>query len=119
MDQQQVQSLEIALIGVLFVVHIVRLSRRQSISFRYTIGWLSLCAISLFAGILVPVVSPIAGYLKIDSFALIATVAIVVLLAICIQLSISISGLQRNQQRLNEDLAITKLEIEKSRDHKE
>jgi len=119
MSQQAVQGLEIAVVALVFVLLVIRLSRRQSISFRYTVGWLSLCAISLFAGLLIPVVSPLAQFLQIDALTLIAAGSIVVLLAICIQLSISISGLQRQVQRINEDLAITKLEIEKSRDHKE
>jgi len=119
MSQQTAQAIEIAVVALMFALVVIHLSRKQLISFRYTIGWLSLCAISLFAGLLVPVISPIAKFLQIDAFAFVAAVAIVILLAICIQLSISISGLQRQVQRINEDLAITKLEIEKSRDHKE
>jgi len=119
MSQQTAQAVEIAVVALMFGLVVIRLSHKQSISFRYTVGWLSLCTISLFAGLLVPVISPIAKILQIDAFAFVAAVAIAILLAICIQLSISISGLQRQVQRINEDLAITKLEIEKSRDHKE
>jgi len=119
MSQQTAQAIEIAVVALIFALMIIRLSRRQSISFRYTIGWLSLCAVSLFGSLLIPVISPLSKFLQIDALTLIAAGSIIILLAICIQLSISISGLQRNQQRLNEDFAITKLEIEKSRDHKE
>jgi len=118
-SQQTAQGIEIAVIAVAFALLVMHLSRKQLISFRYTVGWMSLCVISLFAGLLIPVVSPLAEFLQIDALTLIAAGAIIVLLAICIQLSISISGLQRQLQRVNEDLAITKLEIEKSRDHKE
>jgi len=119
MSQQTAQGLEIAVVALAFALLVIQLSRTQKISFRYTIGWLSLCAISLFAGLLIPVISPLAKFLQIDALTLIAAGSVAVLLAICIQLSISISGLQRQLQRMNEDLAITKLEIEKSRYHKE
>lgn len=119
MSQQTAQGIEIAVVAVVFALLVIRLSRRQLISFRYTVGWISLCAISLFAGLLVPVITPLAKLLRIDALTLIAAGSIIVLLAICIQLSISISGLQKQVQRINEDLAITKLEIEKSHDHKE
>jgi len=119
MSQQAAQGLEIAAVALIFALLVIRLSHKQSISFRYTVGWLTLCTVSLFAALLVPAVSPIAKFLQIDAFAFVAAVAIVILLLICIQLSISISGLQRQVQRINEDLAITKLEIEKSHDHKE
>jgi len=119
MSQQTAQGIEIAVVAVVFALLVMRLSRRQLISFRYTVGWMSLCAIILFGGLLIPVVSPVAEFLQIDALTLIAAGSIIVLLVICIQLSISISGMQRQLQRINEDLAITKLEIVKSRDHEE
>jgi len=119
MSQQTAQGVEIAVVAVAFALLVIQLSRTQKISFRYTIGWLLLCAIGLFASLLIPVTSPLAGFLQIDVLTLIAAGSIVVLLAICIQLSISISGLQRQLQRMNEDLALVKLEMEKSRDHEE
>jgi len=112
-------ALEIAVIAILFGLHIIRLSRLQRISFRYTVGWLALSAITLFAGILVPVISPVANYLKIAPFVLLASGAITVLLVICIQLTVSISFLQRGQQKMNEEVAFARLEIEKLRDRKE
>jgi hypothetical protein len=39
-------------------------------------------------------------------------------LSLCIQLSISISGLQRQLRRLNEDLALQKRELDELRDSK-
>jgi hypothetical protein len=52
--------------------------------------------------------------LQLDAFSLVGAVAIIVLLALCVQLSISISGLQRQVQLLNEDLAMHKKAVEDS-----
>jgi hypothetical protein len=52
--------------------------------------------------------------LQLDAFALIGASAIIILLALCIQLSISISGLQKQVQQLNEDLALHKKVVEDS-----
>jgi hypothetical protein len=106
MSQQTIQLLEIALVALVFAAAILRLSRRQLISFRYTIGWLALCGVALLAGLLIPVVGPVARWMQVDEFTLVAAVAVVLLIAVCIQLSISISGLQRQVQKLGEDIAI-------------
>jgi len=110
MSQQTVQLIEIAVVAVVFAAAILRLSRRQLVSFRYTIGWLALCGVALLAGLLIPLVGPLAGWLRIDEFTLVAAVAVVLLIAVCIQLSISISGLQRQLQKLGEDIAILREE---------
>ena len=110
MSQQTVQLIEIAVVAVVFAATILRLSRRQLVSFRYTIGWLALCGVALLAGLLIPLVGPLAGWLRIDEFTLVAAVAVVLLIAVCIQLSISISGLQRQLQKLGEDIAILREE---------
>ena len=116
MSQQVAQAIEIAVAALIFAVVIIRLSRQQSISFRYTVGWLVLCGISMFAGLLIPIIKPLASRLQLDAFTLVGASAIIVLLALCIQLSISISGLQRQLHQVNEDLALFKKEVDKSRD---
>ena len=45
---QKIHAIEIAIVACLFAVAIVVLSKRGRISFRYTIGWLALCALSAF-----------------------------------------------------------------------
>jgi hypothetical protein len=60
-------------------------------------------------------VKPLATKLQLDAFALIGACAIIILLALCIQLSISISGMQKQLQQLNEDLALQKKAAEDSR----
>jgi hypothetical protein len=75
-------------------------------------GWLALCVISAFTGLLIPAIKPLATKLQLDAFTLIGSSAIVILLALCVQLSISISGLQRQMQKLNEDIALHKNAVE-------
>ena len=114
MSQQVVQAIEIAAVALVFTISILYLARRQRISFRYTIGWLTLCVVSAFTGLLIPLIKPLATKLQLDAFALIGACAIIILLALCIQLSISISGLQKQLQQLNEDLALQKKVVEDS-----
>ena len=114
MSQQVVQAIEIAAVALVFTISILYLARRQRISFRYTIGWLTLCVVSAFTGLLIPLIKPLATKLQLDAFALIGACAIIILLALCIQLSISISGLQKQLQQLNEDLAVQKKVVEDS-----
>jgi hypothetical protein len=118
-SQQRVQAIEIAIVACLFAVAVVVLSSKGRISFRYTIGWLTLCALSAIGGLLLQVIEPLSQKLKLDAFSFVGALAVIVLLGLCIQLSISISGLQRQLRRLNEDLAIQKKEIDDLRDSKQ
>ena len=115
MSQHVAQALEIAAVAVVFILSILYLAQKQRISFRYAIGWLTLCIIAGFTGLLIPIFEPLAAKLQIDAFALIGAGAIIVLLSLCIQLSISISGLQKQVSLLNEDLALQKKAVEEAR----
>ena len=114
MSQEVAQALEIAVVALLFTLTILYLAKMQRISFRYTMGWLALCVISAFTGLLIPLIKPLATKLQLDAFALIGASAIIILLALCIQLSISISGLQKQVLQLNEDIALHKKAVEDS-----
>ena len=118
-SQQRVQAIEIAIVASLFAIAVVRLSRRGNISFRYTIGWMSLCALSAVGGLLIPVIEPLSRKFQLDAFSLVGALAVIVLLGLCIQLSISISGLQSQLRRLNEDMALQKKELDDLRDSKQ
>ena len=119
MSQERVQALEIAVVALGFAAVIVGLSRKERISFRYTVGWLILSILSATGGLLLPVIEPISKELQLDAFSLVGALAVIVLLSLCIQLSISISGLQRQLRKLNEDFAIQKKEISDLRDPKQ
>ena len=112
MSRQAVQILEVATIAVLMGSFILAIARRQLISFRYTIGWLCLCGVTLLGALLVPVVEPIAKFLKVDPLTVVCGSAFLILLAICVQLSISISGLQRQLHDVNEVVALLRDKVE-------
>jgi uncharacterized protein YacL len=113
-SQELLQTLLAGLLGVVFAFVILRLARRQRLSFRYTVGWLVLATVGICAGLLVPLVAPAADALKVTPAALLSIVAMVVLLAICVQLSISISGLQEQIRRLTEESAEIRLDLDES-----
>jgi len=92
-------------------VSVYVLSRRGRINFRYTLGWIVLCALGILGGALVPMVAPVARFLKITPAAFVSSGAVFIVLAICVQFSISISGMQEQIRRLTEDLAHLKLTV--------
>ncbi len=115
MSTQTLQVLLAALASVIAAAVIVRLARRQLLSFRYTLGWLVLAALGVFAGIAIPLVAPIASALSVSPAALLAVGAAVLVLVISIQLSISISGLQQQNRTLTEELARLRQRIDEQR----
>jgi hypothetical protein len=118
-SQQRLQAIEIAIVACLFAIAVISLSRRGRISFRYTIGWLTLCLLSALGGLFLPVIEPLSRKFQLDAFSLVGALAVIVLLSLCIQLSISISGLQSQLRRLNEDIALQKKELDDLRDSKQ
>lgn len=101
-----------AIMGVSQIVIVYRLARRGLISFRYATGWLLLGILGLISIALIYVLNPIAGFLDLSPIALIVLLAIILLVSICIQLSISISGLHDRQNRVAEEIAHLKLRID-------
>lgn len=112
MSNKVAQILQIAIIAVLMGTLIISIAKRQLISFRYTVGWLGFCVVTLLGAVMVPVVEPVAKFLKVDPFTVVAGSAFLTLLAICIQLSISISGLQRQLHKVNEIVALLRGKVE-------
>ena len=118
-SQQRVQAIEIAVVACAFAIALIMLSSRNRISFRYTMGWLTLSVLSAVGGLLIPVIEPLSRKFQLDAFSLVGALAVIVLVGLCIQLSISISGLQQQLRKLNEDLALQKKEIDDLRDSKQ
>ncbi len=81
--------------GLALVALVILVARRQLVTVRYALGWIFIGLLviigSLFAG-LVPGLGEIAGM---TPTAVLLVGAVVVLVGIAIQLSISVSGLQR------------------------
>lgn len=118
MDTHLVQFGLLAVVAASFIAAVVMLARRQKISFQYAIGWLVLLFVILMSGLLVPLVEPVATAAKLSPVAVILAMSIAILLAVCIQLSISISGLQRQIRRLYEEVAFLRQDVD-SWDHED
>jgi uncharacterized membrane protein YfcA len=112
MSQGAIQTLIATIAGLVMAVSIYMLARRGRLSFRYTVGWLLLCLFGITAGALVQIVQPLAETLKVTPAALLSISAVFLLVAICIQVSISISGMQEQIRRLTEEAAEIKLRFE-------
>jgi hypothetical protein len=106
MTQQTVHAVEVAVASVVFAVVVLRLGRLGRISFRYTMGWLSLAALGIFAALIVPVVEPIAEWLRLSPTAFLVAVASIGSAALFVQLTISISGTQRKVDSLTQENAL-------------
>jgi hypothetical protein len=115
-DQDQIQVLQIAVVSILFLILIVSLSRKGRLSFRYSLGWFAVFAIAALGGVLVPIVEPIASLLHVSVLAVVVGVVVCLILLICIQLSISISGLQRQVKTLAQEVALIQVEENLNRD---
>ena len=104
MSVETTQAASAAFIGLVLLVLVVRLSRRGLLSFRYTLGWIGVATLGMFSSLLIPAVSPVSSSLGLSPAALLALSALLLLLVITIQLSISISGMQKHLQKLTEEL---------------
>ena len=100
MTDRAVFTLEVAIVAFCFAVYIWRLSRRKALSFKYTIGWMSVCLFGIFASPLVFLVTPLAKTLRLTPTALLVAMSTIAVAVILIQLSVSISGNQRKMETL-------------------
>ena len=99
------QTLLAALTGIILVTTVVWLSQRGLLSFRYAMGWIAVASTGILAGFFIPLAEPFASVLGLSSAALLALIGLIFFLLIAIQLSISISGLQKQVRTLTEELA--------------
>lgn len=112
MSAATLQTVFAAIISLVFVLSVYRLGQKQKLSFRYTVGWMLLGVLGVVAGLLTPIAEPIAQRLEVTPAALLGVGAVVLLVTLCVQLSISISGLQEQVRRLAEEAAFLRNEIE-------
>ena len=106
MSNQTVFALEIALVAMAFAVHVARLSKKRLLSFKYTIGWLSVCLVGIFASPLVFLVTPLARLMRLTPTAFLVAISTISVAVILIQLSVSISGNQRKMETLVRENAL-------------
>ena len=70
-------------------------------------------------GLAIPKIEKVADQFEVSPTAFIALISAFLLLGLCVQLSISISGLQRQLRKVNEDVALQKKEIDDLRDSRQ
>ncbi len=88
------QALVLALGGVVIMLVILGLTRRRLLTTRYTLGWLGVGAFVALAAATLPFVSKLGKVANITPTAVLLMISSLLLLAISIQLSISVSLLQ-------------------------
>ena len=124
MSDQTVFAIEIAIVAIAFAIHVGRLSRKRMLSFKYTVGWISVCLFGVFASPLVFLVTPIAEILRLTPTALLVAISTAAVAVILIQLSVSISGNQRKMETLVRENALLRESLgielkDKKSDHAE
>ena len=118
-SQQRTQAIEIFVLATVLSAGVIYSSRKQKISFRYTVGWLILFGFMALGGLAIPKIEKVADQFEVSPAAFIAAISAFLLLGLCVQLSISISGLQRQLRKVNEDVALQKKEIDDLRDSRQ
>ena len=106
MDRNDLVANIVTVFSLLLAILIYRLAVKQKISFRYLVGWLSICTLGIFSRIFIPVFEPLSVALGVTPGALLTVVGTAFLLLICVQLTISISGMQQQIRRLTEEIAL-------------
>jgi len=124
LSDQTVFAIEIAIVAIAFAIHVGRLSRKRMLSFKYTVGWMSVCLFGVFASPLVFLVTPIAEIMRLTPTALLVAISTAAVAVILIQLSVSISGNQRKMETLVRENALLRESLgiemkDKKSDHAE
>lgn len=102
MSNVAVQALLVALGGLGLLVVVFLLARRGLLSLRYALGWMAVSMLLLGAALLLVLIGGISHSLPITPTGLLAGVGLAFLLAVCLQLSISLSGQQEAIRELSE-----------------
>jgi hypothetical protein len=100
------QAIVVSVISSLLGVVVYKMAREQKINFRYAVGWLTLCFFGISSGIMGIFIEPLSRSIGVTPAALIGLCAMLLLVLLAIQLSVSISGLQIQNRILAEQLAI-------------
>ena len=113
MSADLIHTLELAGGCIAFGLLVIRFSRRRKISFRYTTGWLMICALGVFASFLVPMMTPLATWLQLSPIALLIAITAVGVALLFLQLTVSISGNQRRVDSLTQETALLREKLER------
>lgn len=97
--------------GALLAAVVVVLARRQLISLRYALGWTTIAITGASAALLIPLIEPFARLFGMSPTGVLLVGVTGVLLAITLQLSVSVSGLQSQVRDLAESNALLAREL--------
>ncbi|MEI6402994.1 MAG: DUF2304 domain-containing protein [Actinomycetota bacterium] len=113
------QALVLAIGGLVILLFILRLARRRLLTTRYALGWLGVGLLIAAAAVLMPFVGRLGRLANMTPTAVLLTISSVLLLAITVQLSISVSQLQERLRTTAEAHALLarRLEELEQRDH--
>jgi hypothetical protein len=111
-----VQAVLIALGGLGLLVAVFLLARRGLLSLRYALGWMAVSLLLLGAALLLVLIGGISHSLPITPTGLLAGVGLAFLLAVCLQLSISLSGQQDAIRELSEANALLAERVQRFED---
>jgi len=100
------QALILAAGGFLLVLAVFVLARRRLMTTRYALGWMSIGLLVVVGAFFTNAVPEVGDFAGMTPTAVFLAVATIVLLAIALQLSISVSGLQSQLRDLAEDHAL-------------
>ena len=106
MSNVAVQALLVALGGVMLLIVVFLLARRGLLSLRYALGWMAVSLLLLVAALLLGLMGGISHALPITPTGLLAATGLAFGLAVCLQLSISLSGQQEAIRQLSEANAL-------------
>jgi hypothetical protein len=115
-SQSAIQIVAAAFLSFIFAGIVHRLARIGRLSFRYTVGWMVLGGLGVIAGVILPLAEPLADQLSLSPAAFLGVGAVILLVTLCVQLSISISGLQEQVRTLAEEAAYLRLELHELED---
>jgi hypothetical protein len=107
------QGAVIVACGLVLLFFIARLVHRRRLSFHYAAGWVAVCVAVIAASLLTPLVSPIAEWFSMTATAVFLVVAVAFVVAVCVQLSVSVSGLHDRVRDLAEANALLRVELER------
>lgn len=106
------QELLIVGAGVALAILILVIARKRLLTVRYTVGWVLLAAVVVVLALLTPLIEPIANWFGMTATGLLLFLATGTLLLICIQLSITASGLTAQQRDLTEAIALLRERVD-------
>lgn len=93
-------------VGVAFAFVVLFIARKGLISTRYALGWLFVAGCLTLGGLFAGVLDAVASWLGVASGSLVAALVAGALLAITVQLSITVSGLLEIVRTLAESIAL-------------